>query len=209
MGSPQAKLYFAYGSNLHLRQMQRRCPRSKYIGSGRLPDFRWQINERGYANVVPANGGWVDGLVFEIDGSDEDRLDINEGVSIGAYEKQHMRVAVRLAPPLLYRRPVTWIVACGGPSAVYALARQSHDELIEMEVDGVLVYISSIYVSDGVPHEEYVQRINCGLKDSLILGMDDDYVRNCIRPFVPESRALTNETTVPTENIAPDAKERL
>lgn len=50
-------LYFAYGSNLWLAQMRRRCPSSVYLGVARLRSngssrWRWVINERGYANVV-------------------------------------------------------------------------------------------------------------------------------------------------------------
>ncbi|KAF7907216.1 uncharacterized protein EAF01_004803 [Botrytis porri] len=49
--SPQT-LYFAYGSNLSLTQMQTRCPDSTYIGMGVLQNYRWIVNQRGYANVV-------------------------------------------------------------------------------------------------------------------------------------------------------------
>jgi hypothetical protein len=45
-------LYFGYGSNLWLHQMQLRCPTSQYLGVARLPNYRWIINDRGYANVV-------------------------------------------------------------------------------------------------------------------------------------------------------------
>jgi len=32
-------IYFAYGSNLWLDQMERRCPESKFIGIGLLDDW--------------------------------------------------------------------------------------------------------------------------------------------------------------------------
>lgn len=79
-------LYFAFGSNLHLAQMSLRCPSSKYISPARLRNYRFQINERGYANVVPSAGDHVEGLVYELSGDDERRLDVNEGVP-WAYEK--------------------------------------------------------------------------------------------------------------------------
>ena len=44
--------YFGYGSNMRKDQMIQRCPQSKFIGIGCLDGWRWQINERGYANVV-------------------------------------------------------------------------------------------------------------------------------------------------------------
>lgn len=32
-------LYFGYGSNLWIDQMNRRCPESRYVGIGLLPDW--------------------------------------------------------------------------------------------------------------------------------------------------------------------------
>ena len=31
-------IYYAYGSNLNLRQMARRCPTAKLLGTGVIPD---------------------------------------------------------------------------------------------------------------------------------------------------------------------------
>ncbi|KAF7553013.1 hypothetical protein G7046_g7227 [Stylonectria norvegica] len=183
------RYYFAYGSNLHLKQMKRRCPNSKLIGWARLVDHRWQINERGYANVVEAAGQWVDGLVYEIDAKDEARLDINEGVSKNAYTKRHMPVLLRRAQSALYRRPTSWIVDQGGPAKVCRQAKQGGQKPVEYpqhwEQD-VLVYISLNYVQDGKPKNEYVSRINLGLADAKVLGLENDYITNCIRPFIPE-----------------------
>lgn len=50
---PTQRLYFAYGSNLALSQMEMRCPSSPYVAPARLKNWRWQINKRGYANIVP------------------------------------------------------------------------------------------------------------------------------------------------------------
>ncbi|KHO00180.1 AIG2 family protein [Metarhizium album ARSEF 1941] len=206
------KYYFAYGSNLHMKQMQRRCPNSRYVGFGRLPNFRWQINERGYANVVHAQGQWVDGLVYEIEETDEEKLDISEGVAKGAYEKQHMQVRVKLACCSLYRRSVPWIVARGGPCRVRKSAKHSHRRTtttttIDRDTDNVLVYMSLVHVVDSSPKEEYIDRINRGLKDAACLGMEDDYIRNCIRPFVPESASSSRETPTPTRSNSPRASE--
>ena len=32
-------IYYAYGSNLNLRQMARRCPTAKLLGTGVIPDY--------------------------------------------------------------------------------------------------------------------------------------------------------------------------
>ena len=33
------KIYFAYGSNLHLEQMKQRCPTAKLLGTGRIENL--------------------------------------------------------------------------------------------------------------------------------------------------------------------------
>lgn len=102
-------LYFAYGSNLSLDQMRVRCPHSRYIGRARLPDYRWQINQRGFANVVPEPGSFVEGLCYILTFTDEARLDRNEGVPV-AYEKIYKEVEVFPATAALYGRDVDEIV---------------------------------------------------------------------------------------------------
>lgn len=203
---PTVTYYFAYGSNLHLAQMKRRCPNSRLIGLARLPHHRWQINERGYANVVAAEGRWVDGLVYEIDRADEARLDVNEGVAKGAYAKELMTVMLCRAPAPLYRRPTAWIVDRGGPAEVLRLVAAAGDG----DGDGggggggsgegrprqwqqcVLVYVSYEYVVDSKPKDEYVRRINSGVADARALGIGYDYISNCIRPFVPPNKKSQN-----------------
>ncbi|KAF8969710.1 hypothetical protein BDZ97DRAFT_1915245 [Flammula alnicola] len=78
-------VYFGYGSNLWLDQMKRRCPESKFIGIGSLEGWKWIINIRGYANIIPSPGDIVYGLMFELTSSDEYDLDIYEGTT---YEKK-------------------------------------------------------------------------------------------------------------------------
>ena len=81
------QLYFAYGSNLHLAQMSRRCPRSAFLGRAILRGYRWQINERGVANIVKSKNSSVQGLVYCLGDGDEESLDGSEGVLAGFYEK--------------------------------------------------------------------------------------------------------------------------
>jgi hypothetical protein len=90
-------LYFAFGSNLHLDQMRRRCPNSRYIGRAQLHDYRFQINSRGYANVLASAGDCVEGLVYLLTADDELRLDKNEGVSMMLYEKLFLPIEVYTA----------------------------------------------------------------------------------------------------------------
>ncbi|KAK7698975.1 hypothetical protein SLS64_012030 [Diaporthe eres] len=103
------RLYFAYGSNISPEQMAHRCPDSIFLGKATLPEYRWQVNERGVANVVPVpkrspqeerkgrrrdhddaddnNAVVVEGLIYAISAEDERQLDLYEGVAKGRYEK--------------------------------------------------------------------------------------------------------------------------
>jgi gamma-glutamylcyclotransferase len=106
-----SRLYFAYGSNLWLQQMQTRCPNSIKIGIAKLLDFEWIISPRGYANVRPSDDGHVAyGILYALDPSDEKRLDGYEGVP-RSYWKVELEVVVEDAhgekthPVLVYIDP--------------------------------------------------------------------------------------------------------
>ncbi|KAJ0117766.1 ig2 family protein [Diaporthe amygdali] len=88
------RLYFAYASNLSPEKMAHRCPDSIFLGKATLRGHRWQINERGVANVVRTGRqrDAVEGLVYAISPSDEERLDRYEGVSKELYEKVEAKV---------------------------------------------------------------------------------------------------------------------
>ena len=77
--------YFAYGSNLDLSQMKRRCPESRLISKGSLSGHSLTFNRfssgwgGGVADVIQDQDSKVWGLVFEISDSDLERLDRYEG----------------------------------------------------------------------------------------------------------------------------------
>ncbi len=87
-----SRLYFAYGSNMHLAQMRNRCPKSPLVGPGLLCGYRWIITARGYANIIADPRGMVEGLLFGLDPEDEQRLDGYEGVHLGNYHKVSVQV---------------------------------------------------------------------------------------------------------------------
>ena len=90
---PQEQLYFAFGSNLHLGQMAKRCPESRYIGTAKMHNYRFQINQRGFANILYLPNDHVEGLLYLLSRTDEERLDRSEGVPT-AHQKQHLTVQV-------------------------------------------------------------------------------------------------------------------
>ncbi len=191
---PPRRLYFAYGSNLWLKQMATRCPKSYYIGWAVLPDYLWQINQRGFANVTRCSGYSVHGLVYELGPGDEDRLDQSEGVSTGAYSKARLSVVLHAAKPAL-QLPTRRLVKEGGPvSAMRAVWRRlGHASTSEpaayLEAD-VLVYLSEDYVQRGVVREEYIDRMNQGIHDAVDLGVPADFFENVVRPWIPDRPIL-------------------
>ncbi|KAI0001050.1 hypothetical protein BJV77DRAFT_1057886 [Russula vinacea] len=73
-------LYFGYGSNVWMDQMNRRCPESRYIATAVLHDWCWIIDQRGYANVISSPGDHVLGFIYELNPTDEASLDEYEEV---------------------------------------------------------------------------------------------------------------------------------
>ena len=71
------RLYLAYGSNINLEQMARRCPNSKVIGTAMIPDY--ELEFRGVATIVSKKGAEVPVLMWEIDQQDELNLNSYEG----------------------------------------------------------------------------------------------------------------------------------
>ena len=91
--SPQT-LYFAYGSNLWLKQMALRCPSSVKVGTGILDSYKWGITSRGYANVYPSSNDVVYGIIYTLSEADEVDLDRYEGVSGGCYIKKDLDITL-------------------------------------------------------------------------------------------------------------------
>ena len=85
--------YFAYGSNMDVMQVARRCPGANVRGPGFIHGFAFRINRYGVATIVPSNRT-VHGLVWDITPEHEARLDEYEGVFMGFYSKE--QISVRL-----------------------------------------------------------------------------------------------------------------
>lgn len=79
-------LMFAYGSNLNVDQMARRCPAAEPIGRLKLQD--WRLVFRGVADVIPEPGAVCYGGVWRITPACEEALDRYEGVDSGLYTRE-------------------------------------------------------------------------------------------------------------------------
>lgn len=94
-------LYFAYGSNLCVQQMARRCPDARAPRPAVLADHDWLINERGVATVEPFSGSRVHGVVWEVSDHDLATLDSAEGVPV-RYRRDRMTVQTDDGPATVW-----------------------------------------------------------------------------------------------------------
>lgn len=76
------RLYFAYGSNLSVAQMRKRCPDSAPWRTARLPHYRLAFGNAsayrkgGVATILPdGNGCHTPGLLYRLTAADLARLD--------------------------------------------------------------------------------------------------------------------------------------
>ncbi|KAJ9143569.1 hypothetical protein NKR19_g6816 [Coniochaeta hoffmannii] len=187
---PASRLYFAYGSNLSTTQMASRCPDARPLHLARLPGWRFIINTRGVANIVPEDPGpapagscdqeegGVYGILYEIGAEDEESLDLCEGVPF-VYEKVEMLV---------------WVEPLKGGGAEGSVG----DGIAAVSGDGeglartvALVYVDTRRTGEGRPREEYIGRMNRGIEEAGNLGPAERlplpgwYVRDVMRRFIP------------------------
>ena len=88
-------LYFAYGSNLHLEQMARRCPAAVPLGPLIMPNTRLVF--RGVADVIRDDGVECPGGIWRITPECEAALDRYEGFNPndpdrGMYTKEYVQL---------------------------------------------------------------------------------------------------------------------
>ena len=76
-------LYFAYGSNLNLFQMKRRCKDSIFLKKYELKGYRLNFRSKyRAADIEKSKNSLVPGALFEISKSDEKKLDVYEDFPI-------------------------------------------------------------------------------------------------------------------------------
>lgn len=92
----KSRFYLAYGSNLSVEQMLRRCPEAVYVGTAELENMclRFRGSKTGsYLTVDPCDGESVPCLVWKVSKWDEMNLDYYEGYP-KFYQKQEIVLPV-------------------------------------------------------------------------------------------------------------------
>ncbi|KAI0901623.1 hypothetical protein F4806DRAFT_443908 [Annulohypoxylon nitens] len=211
---PPGELYFAFGSNMRLQQMVERCPESSLYSIGKLRGYRWQINQRGVANIIKSTPeDIIEGILFYVTKKNIATLDRNEGVKSGFYSREYLEVEVE---PLFFEPPpgtredmaaaAQWLEQCGSemlsqlallsapPDQLRSGSRQatplSSTNFEESQsrssnmVVEALVYLSYQYVEDGHIRPEYVERMKLAMDDAQLLGVSETYLDTCLKPLV-------------------------
>ena len=86
--------YLAYGSNLSVGQMLKRCPDAVYVGTAMIPGYRllFKGSKSGsYLTIEKMRRRKVPVLVWKVSEEDEQNLDIYEGFP-RFYRKERMKV---------------------------------------------------------------------------------------------------------------------
>jgi gamma-glutamylcyclotransferase (GGCT)/AIG2-like uncharacterized protein YtfP len=92
--------YFAYGSNINMRQMKARCPSAEFAGQGMLVGYRLDFVlyskgrwGGGVAGIVPETDGKVTGVLYQVSDSDLEKLDKIEGVPRSRYVRKRVSIS--------------------------------------------------------------------------------------------------------------------
>jgi len=92
-----SRYVLAYGSNLSLERMKRRCPSCKVVGTTELPGYRllFKKSKTGAFATIEQDANWtVPAVVYRISAADELRLDRFEGYPT-YYYKQEFVLSIR------------------------------------------------------------------------------------------------------------------
>jgi hypothetical protein len=106
-------LYFAYGSNIDVKAMVRRCPRSQALGLARLERHRLAVMREGWLTASRNPRSAVHGVLWDLALADVAALDRYEGLPRGLYAKLTQPVVAERGP----KRAIVYLGANAGPGA--------------------------------------------------------------------------------------------
>jgi len=111
--------YFAYGSNMAEALMMEHCPGHRLLGTACLRGHRLMFNRRsirtgsGVADVVPADGEDVWGVLYELEDEELEVLDLKEG-----HDWAYVRVQLEVEHGGVREPALTYVVKEKEPAEV-------------------------------------------------------------------------------------------
>jgi hypothetical protein len=192
-------LYLAYGSNLQYQLMKQVCPGAQVVGIARLRHWHWQINAKGFANIVeapaapysPGTARWlgplggdlredkdrVYGVVYRLERDDEAALEKEMGAEGRGYNKE-------LQTAEFWGR---W----QDDDGTWKPADLRNGRIQRVRV---VVYADRKETTNGKPNPQYLQKLNAGIRDAIAEGVPKGYFEEYVRPFLAmeeEEKALS------------------
>jgi len=104
----ETKIYAAYGSNMNLMQMKKRCPKAKVIGKGELQGYKltFRGKQTGVANVERSVAGKAPVVLWAITEECERELDRYEG-----YPRLYGKEVVSITTPTGEQEAMLYVMA--------------------------------------------------------------------------------------------------
>ena len=146
--------YFAYGSNMQSATLSgRRGIQFQHAVAGRVTGWRLVLDKpplvsigESFANIVPAPGGEVMGVLYDISAADMEHIDVSEGVLLGNYRRIEI-AAIPLAEPQQ-------------PMAAFTLTSEHRDPNLQPSTRYMELLIAGA-LEHGLPAEyvEFLRRI--------------------------------------------------
>lgn len=91
-------IYFAYGSNMDIAQMEERCPEAVLLGRAALDGYELAFDTAGYLTVVENTASHVQGALWAVSEVHVKSLDRYEGVASDCYRKEFVSVSREAMP---------------------------------------------------------------------------------------------------------------
>lgn len=122
--------YFAYGSNMDVARMREEGIDFRRRVAARLPGYRLEFNKlvkagtlEGHSNIVPDEGGVVEGALYDIDAASLPLLDKCEG-----YPGDYLKIAAKVFLSV-HEQEVCAITYIANPKTVKAGLKPAKDYL--------------------------------------------------------------------------------
>uniref|UniRef100_A0A1I8M3K9 gamma-glutamylcyclotransferase n=1 Tax=Musca domestica TaxID=7370 RepID=A0A1I8M3K9_MUSDO len=150
--------YFGFGSNMLTKRIHIQNPTAVKIGPGKLENYRLDFNDYSGnwdgapATIVPHENRTVWGTVWEIDLSNLDDIDHQEGVHEGMYEAKSVPVTLKSNNEVIMSR-------------AYLLTEQPESDFEAMSMQEI--------PAKRLPSKTYIQ---CLVKGAVESEIDGEYV---------------------------------
>ncbi len=159
-------LYFAYGSNINLDQMARRCPNASVVAPVALENYQLLFRRGGFATIEPKEGAVVQGLMWHLTPECVKSLDRYEGY------------------PTFYDRGEVTVTVPSGETLPITTYRMTEEHIQEATLPTTTYYngIMEGYKDNKLPTKALVDALNYCKSEVKSLGQMSLYPKKKGKP---------------------------